>query len=140
MNGTRWICPRCGRSFGRANRPHTCAPALSLDAYFAGRPPAQRRVFDAVAAHVRELDGVEIEAVSVGILIKASRTFAELRPRRDRLALSLLLGRMLDHPRVRRHVRAGARGVAHFIDLHDTEDVDDEVRGWLTEAYLGASR
>ncbi|HZQ34806.1 MAG TPA: DUF5655 domain-containing protein [Dehalococcoidia bacterium] len=134
---TRWICPRCGRPFGRPNRPHTCLPALSLDAYFAERPPAQRRIFDAVAAHMRELDGVDVEAVSVGILFKASRTFAELR--RDGLALTLLLARELRDPRVRRSTRAGANRMAHVFALHDAEDLDQAIRDWLTEAYLGAS-
>jgi hypothetical protein len=114
-------------------------PALSLDAYFAERPPAQRRIFEAVAAHMRELGGVDIEAVSVGILFKASRTFAELRPRRDGLALTLLLARELRDPRVRRTMPGGAGRVAHVVELHDAADVGEAVRAWLTEAYLGAA-
>ncbi len=140
MSGTRWVCPRCRRPFGRANRPHTCVPALSVNAYFTGRPPALRRVYDAIANHLQELDGVDVEAVSVGILIKASRTFAELRPARGRLVLCVLLARVLSHPRVRRTVRAGSsQRIAHFIDLRDAEDVDGDVRAWLTEAYLNAA-
>ena len=135
----RWTCPRCSRSFGRANRPHTCLPALAVETYFAGRSPAQRRVYDAVVDHMQELDGVDIEAVSVGILIKRARTFAELRPQRSWFVLSVLLPRAVAHPRIKRTSPGGARRVAHFIDLRDAADVDDDVRAWLTEAYMDAS-
>ncbi len=77
-----WECPACGRRFGRTNQGHVCAPAMTVDAYFAGRDPADREVFAAVAAHLRELGEVEVEAVGVGVLFKCPGTFVELRPRR----------------------------------------------------------
>jgi transposase-like protein len=42
-NPTPWTCPACDRHFGRRNQSHTCAPAMSVDAYFAARPAAHRR-------------------------------------------------------------------------------------------------
>lgn len=139
VSNRRWVCLRCGRPLGRLNRGHTCVPARSLDAYFAERPPARRRIFDAVAVPVRERDGVEIEAVSVGIRFKTSRTFAELRPRRNGLTLTPLLAREPRDRRMRRALPTGAGRVAHVLALHDAEGVDGTVRGWLTEAYLGTS-
>ena len=58
------------------------APALTLDQYFATGPAHERPVFDAVVAHLRAVGPVHVEPVSVGILLKSSRTFAELRPMR----------------------------------------------------------
>lgn len=110
---------------------------MSLDAWFGDRrPPQFRRIHDAVVGHLEDLGEIVVDAVEVGILIKRSRTFAELRPRRDRLVLSILLSRRLDHPRVARRVRASGTRVAHFIDLYSEEDVDDEVLEWLTESYF----
>jgi len=43
---TRWTCPRCDREFGSANQSHTCIPGCTVDATFAGRPPALRAVYD----------------------------------------------------------------------------------------------
>jgi len=69
---------------------------------------------------------------------QSERTVAELRPRRGRVTLSVLLSRRLRHPRiVKRWEGSGTRG-AYFIDLRQPEDVDDEVRDWLTEAYLAS--
>jgi hypothetical protein len=116
-----------------------CAPAMTADEYFDGRPPAFRRVYDAVIAHLERVGPIAVDVVAVGVLIKRARTFAELRPRRDRFVLSVLLSRAVEHPRIRRTLRrrAGDRA-AHFIDLRDEGDVDDEVRGWLAEAYLSS--
>ncbi len=131
-----WECPLCRRSFGRRQQSHECEPAESIDSWFADRPPAWREIFDAIASHLAELGPVVVEAVSVGVLIKRSRTFLELRPKRGALSLSLLLSRAIEHDRVRRSIRTSARRVALFIDLHDVDDVDDQLRGWISESYF----
>jgi hypothetical protein len=133
-----WTCPGCERQFGRENQSHMCRPAASVDRYFADRPLPQRRAYEAVVRHLRKLGPLHIEAVSVGILMKRARTFAELRGRRDRLVLSLLLPERVVHPRVSRVIRTSAHRVAHFIDLRQPADVDRDVRRWLTEAYLSS--
>jgi hypothetical protein len=112
-----------------------CAPAMSVDAWFAQRPEAYRRIYDAVIAHLETMGDVHVDAVDVGILIKRSRTFAELRPMRGRLALSVLLSRVVEHPRVTRTTRTSGSRAAHRIDLRDAADVDATVRAWLTESY-----
>jgi hypothetical protein len=75
----------------------------------------------------------------VGIFFKRARTFAELRPRRDRVVLSFWLSRrLLGHPRIAKTVRGTGERAAYFIDLRDPADVDDQVRDWLTEAYFAS--
>ena len=130
-----WLCARCERRFGRAHQPHVCEPALPVDVFFADRPPALRRAYDAVVRHLEKVGPVHIEAVGVGVLIKRARTFAEVRPKRDRLVLSLLLSRLVEHPRIAKTIRTSARRVAHFVDLRRAADVDRDVRRWLAEAY-----
>lgn len=133
---TGWTCPGCGRRFGRRNQSHECAPAMSLNEYFATGPVVERQVFEAVLAHLETVGSVHVEPVSVGILIKRVRTFAELRPRPDRVVLSVLLSRSIDHPRIAKRVRTSGRRIGHFVELRTVEDVDADVRSWLTESYL----
>ena len=130
-----WVCPRCDRQFGRVSQSHLCAPALSIDAYFAGRDETQRRIFEAISQQLESVGPVHCEAVDVGILFKHARTFAELRPRRRGMMLSLLLSRRLDNPRVTRIARPSRNRTAYGIRLFTPDEVDDEVRAWLTEAY-----
>ena len=133
-----WTCVECGRQFGRRNQSHECTPALPLDEYFAQRPARERAIFQAVVEHLEEVGSVRIEAVRVGILFKRSRTFAELRPRRDRVVLSVLLSRRMAHPRIVKTWHGSGLRSAYFIDLRDPAEVDDDVRDWLTEAYVSS--
>lgn len=93
-------------------------------------------MFEAVLAHLETVGPVHVEPVSVGILIKRVRTFAELRPRPDRVMLSVLLSRTVQHPRIAKRLRTSGRRVGHFVELRSPGDVDDDVRRWLTESYL----
>jgi hypothetical protein len=133
-----WTCPECGRQFGRRNQSHECSPAMSVDEYFAGKPEWQRPIFEAVLEHLEMVGAVRVEAVEVGIFFKRSHTFAELRPRRDRLVLSVLLSRRVQDPRVAKTWHGSGNRSAYFFDLHEADDVDDDLRDWLTEAYLAS--
>ncbi len=130
-----WTCPECERSFGRRNQSHGCAPSTTVDAFFATRPPVQRRIYDAVERHVRGFEGAHVDPVGACVMFKRERSFAEIRAKRDRLELGFLLSRALDDPRIRKTLRLSAHRTAHFVDLVSVADVDRTVRGWLAEAY-----
>lgn len=136
-----WSCPECGRRFGRVGQGHECAPALTLEEYFATGPAHERPVFDAVWAHLSTLvdddgAGVHLEPVSVGIFFKRRTTFAQLRPMTRWVALSFGLHRRLTTDRLSRKVVASGSRFHHVINLDEPSQVDDEVRAWLTEAFL----
>jgi hypothetical protein len=136
VNG--WTCSECGRQFGRRNQSHECVPAMSLDEYFATSRDIERPIFEAVVEHLETVGPVHVEFVDVGIFFKRQRTFAELRPKRDRVVLSLLLSRPLQHARIVKTWRGSGLRMAYFVDLRQAGDVDDDVRDWLTEAYLSS--
>ena len=110
---------------------------MSLDEYFSTGPARERPIFDAVLAHLESVGPVHVEDVSVGILFTRSTTFGELRPKVRAEALWFWLPRRVDHPRIARRVQGSGTRTCHFVDLLGPEDVDDDVRAWLTEAYLG---
>lgn len=113
-------------------------PSMTVDDYFEGRPPNDRRIHDAVVAYVRTLGDVTIDVVGVGVLIKRARTFAELRPKRGAMSLSFLLSRIVDDERIARVLKTSAHRAAHFVDLAGPRDVDREVKGWLAEAFASS--
>ena len=69
-------------------------------------------------------------------MFKRTRTFAEVRSKRNALVLSLLLSRSVRDPRIVKTPKTSANRVAHFLELTRVEDVDDVVRSWLTESFL----
>jgi hypothetical protein len=130
-----WTCSECGRQFGRTGQSHECAPAMTLDEYFATGPSHERPVFDAVIRHVEGLGPVHVEPVSVGIFLKNPRKFAELRPLQRWTALSFFLRRPAGHRTiVRKVVRYGGRYL-HVANVAHPADLDESLCDLLTEAY-----
>jgi hypothetical protein len=108
---------------------------MPLDEYLATGPPFEAPIVRAVVDHVESLGTVHVEPVSIGILLKRSVTFAELRPMVRWEALWFGVSRRIESERIARRLRSGTR-TFHWVHLRSAGDVDDDVRSWLTEAYL----
>jgi Domain of unknown function (DUF5655) len=114
---------------------HECAPAMTLDAYFATGPPFERPIFEAIHGFLVTLGPVHVEPVSVGIFIKKAGSFVELRPMTRWVALSFPLGRRVVHPFITRKPIVAGRRVFHVVNLRTSGDVNDQLRDWLAESY-----
>lgn len=108
---------------------------MPVEEYFATGPPHERPVYDAVMAGLAGVGPVHVEPVSVGIFLKRSRTFAELRPMTKWVAVSFALERTLASARISRKVYDAGRTKYHVVNVRNPEEVDDELIGWLREAY-----
>jgi Domain of unknown function (DUF5655) len=98
-----------------------------------------RPVYDAILEHLLTLGPVHEDAVSVGVFLKRDRKLAEVRPRSRDVWLGLYLPRPADDPRFSRVLGRSGPRVVHVLALRTADEVDDQVRDWLTEAYLHAS-
>ena len=135
----RWTCPACEREFGRARQGHTCRPGGSVDETFEQAPAEQRAIYDAIVHHVRSIGPVHEDAVDVGVFLKSDRKLAEIRPHPRSLELALYLPFRVEGGRIRRVVSVGEGRHVHLLTLRQVGDVDEQVRDWLTLAFLAAS-
>ena len=108
---------------------------MTLDEYFSTGPPHERPVFDAVMAHLEEVGPVHVEPVSVGIFLKRSQTFAQLRPMQRWVAVSFSLPHRAQHRTITRKVEAYGGRYWHVANVPGAEQVDDALLALLTEAY-----
>lgn len=111
---------------------------MTLEEYFSTGPERERPIYEVVKAHLDTIGPVHVEPVSVGIFIKRGRTFVELRPKQKWVALSFVLPRSVDSPRIARRLQSGSR-TYHVVNVRGPEEVDDDVCAWLTESYLDSS-
>ena len=114
-------------------------PGGTVDAAVAGHLPRLRAVYDAIMGHLASLGPVHEDAVSVGVFLNRDRKLAEVRPRSRDVSLALYLPRPVHDPRIARVYGPGAPRVVHMIILREPGEVDEQLRGWLTEAFLHAS-
>jgi hypothetical protein len=111
---------------------------MSLEEYFSSGPARERPIFDAVIRHLEGVGPVHIEPVSVGIFLKRDRQFAELRPKQRWVALSFSLPRPVHHALITRKVVPYHGRYHHVANIESAEDLDEQILGWLTEAYLNS--
>jgi uncharacterized protein DUF5655 len=131
----RWTCPSCDREFARANQSHVCVPGCTPEETFAGHNPVYPEIYAKIMAHLEALGPVHADAVKVGVFLKSTRKFAEIRPKARSLVLWLALPERMHSPRIARQERTSVDTVYHVLKLTGVSDVDDELGGWLTMAY-----
>jgi hypothetical protein len=111
---------------------------MSLEEYFATGPAHERPVFDAVISHLREVGPVHVEPVSVGIFLKKSRTFSELRPMTKWVAVSFSLLHPARHKLITRKVLQYNGRYYHVANVAKPSEIDEALLSLLTEAYLSS--
>ena len=111
---------------------------------FSGHPLGYQ-LYQAAAAAIEKFAEVEQRATKSQVAFRARRGFAYVwRPgqyvKSDVPAvLSIALPRRLRSPRIKSVVQVSKRVWLHHLELWAVEDVDDEVAGWLMEAFNAAS-
>ena len=84
---------------------------------------------------VEELGPVAVLPEKTRIALQVRMSFAALMPRRHWLDGHVVLARRLETSRFRRIDTFSPRNVVHVFRLGSPDEVDDEVIGWLREAY-----
>jgi hypothetical protein len=124
-----WTCPVCGQSFVSRNMPHSCQ-VVELDEFFAGS--ALRERFERFVAAARENGPVTVNATKSRITLQVRMRFAAVgRPRQSHLPAHFVLTRPIESPRL----SVEFLPPYYYVHKLQLEDVDDELKGWLAEAY-----
>jgi hypothetical protein len=130
-----WTCPRCGRSFANRNQSHTCAAPGDLDRHLEGKGPEVVAIFRRLVELAERNGPVTVLAEKTRIAFQVRMSFAAFTPRRHWVDGHVVLARRLESPRFRRVETFSPRNHLHQFRLERLDEVDEEVAGWLAEAY-----
>lgn len=122
------------------------ATAAEPGSFFDGQPFALA-VFRQVRSLLEEIGVVDIRVTKSEVAFRHGRGFAFLwvpsrwlrHPAADAV-LSIALGRCIDSPRFKEVVHPTNSLWMHHLEVHELTDLDDEVTGWLAEAWACAAR
>ena len=131
----RWTCPNCEREFGRVRQAHVCAPGIAVEELLSRHPPWVSDVYAAVIDALRAAGPIHEDAVDIGIFLKSDRTVAQFRPLVRSVQLWFFVPDRREDERISRTVTTGADRYVHLVKLTSPEDVDGQLRAWLTESY-----
>ena len=94
-----WRCPKCSRTFVTRHVEHTCK-LLKADVHLQGKSREVTALYRQFLKQARACGPLEVIAYKTGIALRVRIGFCWLRVLRDRLAVSLLLPRVVRHPRI----------------------------------------
>lgn len=130
-----WRCPECGRPFANRNQSHSCG-RFTVAEFLAGKPEAARALYQAFVALVERCGPVILAPGKTRVGFQVRMIFAAVdRLGADTLDAHVVLARRLEHPRFRRIESISPRNHVHHFRIRSVAELDDEVAGWLEEAY-----
>jgi len=116
---------------------------ITLDEFFADRDES-RQLFDVLRAAIEDLGEVELRVTKSQVAFRGSRgkAFAwawipgqYLRGKTAPLVLTLSLRSRHPSPRWNEIVEPAPGRFTHHLELYAVDDIDQEVRNWLRDAW-----
>ena len=127
-----WACPRCERTFRRANQPHACGVG-STATLLKDRPQALADLYRKLETTLRGFGKIEVVSRDRYALFRTTRIFMDLTVTRDALRVVVHLGRKVSAPYFIKIAAHGNR-VSHVMFVRTAADLRT-VMPFLREAY-----
>ena len=129
-----WICPKCQRIFEKVKQPHSCHK-VPIEQHFKNKDKA-KELFDQLVKQVNNKIGkCQIISLPCCIHLFGNYDFLAALPKKDRLEIRFGLDRKLASPRLKQSVPVSAKFFKNCIDIVAMEEINEELMGWLNEAY-----
>jgi hypothetical protein len=130
-----WQCSDCGRTFANKNQLHSCGPYTVAD-FLGGKSDAALALYHRFVESVRSCGPVFVVPAKTRVGFQVRMIFAAVNKLSDRgLDGHVIVARRADSPRFRKIERLSVRSYVHHFRIKGEEEIDEEVRGWLKEAY-----
>ncbi len=107
----------------------------AVDQVFARSPPHVRAIAETLIGHARTWPGVTVDPKANSVHICRKSAFAGLHPRKSGLLLNIRTRAPIDSTRIRRRERVSANRFHNETLLESVDALDEELVGWLSDAY-----
>jgi hypothetical protein len=129
-----WTCPKCGRQFVKSNQSHSCK-IFPLEKHFEGKEKGHQLYLTLKQAIRKNIGPFKVDSVECCIhLVKAS-TFAAVKILRDKIRVDFTLTYKVKNKRLIALEQMSAYRYLYYMDINSAEQIDEELTGWLKEAY-----
>jgi hypothetical protein len=106
-----------------------------IEQHFEGRASVVRDICETILTAARKFGPVIEDPKKTSIHLNRKTAFAGIQTRRAFLILTVKASADIDSPRIAKREQASANRWHHEIKLHSPQDVDTELKGWLSAAY-----
>ena len=129
-----WQCPKCGKMLVAKNMWHSCR-LYDLEPLFAKCEPLVLQLYRKFEAMVLACGPVIIEPkrTSVAFMVRVRAIGCE--PHKSYLRIAFAFAQPHQHPRFIKTTSYTGRFHAHWIEVRQLSDLDEQVQAWVQEAY-----
>jgi hypothetical protein len=108
---------------------------FTVASHFEGKTPNVRRIYDELLKRLKKLGPIREDPKKTSIHLLNATALAGIATRKDSLVLTIKSDRPLNNQRIHKSEQTSARRFHHEVKLTTPAEVDNELMGWLTEAY-----
>lgn len=107
----------------------------SVNDHFKDKDKSLRALYDQLIETVREFGPVTQAAKKTSIHLDNHSALAGVQVRKTYLLLNLKSDHKIKSKRIHKSEKLSAKRFHHKVKIESADDFDDELRGWLKEAY-----
>jgi hypothetical protein len=107
----------------------------SIQTHFQDKESQVRAIYNCLISRLREFGPVSESPRQTSIHLDRMSGFAGVNTRKSYLLLNFRTDYKVENPRIIKLERHSARRFMHTVKLQSEADVDDELLGWLRDAY-----
>jgi hypothetical protein len=107
----------------------------SIETHFQGKEPQVRAIYDCLLTRLREFGPMTESPKQTSIHLDRANGFAGINTRKSYLLLNFRTDYRIENPRILKVEQHSARRFMHTVKLENESNVDDELIGWLKDAY-----
>ena len=112
------------------------AETHSVSDHFVNKDPSVRALYDQLVSMVRAFGLVEEDPKKTSIHLNRRSALAGVETRKHYFLLTIKSDHPITNPRIEKTERISAKRFYHKVRISSAEDLDEELKGWLKEAYL----
>ena len=112
------------------------AETFSINDHFANKDPRVRALYDQLVSLLRTFGPVEEDPKKTSIHLNRKSALAGVETRKDYLLLNIKADHPIQNPRVVKAEQVSAKRFHHKIRISSPNDLDEELKTWLKEAYI----
>jgi hypothetical protein len=112
---------------------------VEIKSHFDGKEPLVKDIYQQLLTGLREFGDVLESAKQTSIHLDNASGFAGVYTRKNYINLHFRLTRKIDHARFTKVEQLSANRFKYTVKLVTMDDVDEQLLGWLKEAYELAS-
>jgi hypothetical protein len=106
-----------------------------IESHFSGKEPSVRAMYDHLLSALQEFGKVIEEPRKTSIHLVNVSAFAGVQTRGTYILLNIKADHKLESPRIHKADQVSASRFHHRVKISSLSEIDNELIGWLHEAY-----